>query len=312
MQEILKNYEVRKNNKEKTNFINYLYERLNKSGYKKEDIKIEERWKGVLKTRNIIIGNPETAEIIVGAHYDTPALSPLPNFMFPTNPIMFALSQLLVCAIIFLVAWLVMIPFALYVEDPTACIYAFQWTMIAFLLQLSIGFRNKHTANDNTSGVITLIKILENIQKENRNKICVVFFDNEEKGLFGSSFFAKKHPETQNKVLINFDCVGDGDNILFLTKKKSREEFVTKQINAIYSEIAPKYNINYMYQKMKPLMFPSDQANFDKGIGVCAVRKAFFGLYAGRIHTPFDTKCEENNLNFLCDGIVKFCEKGEQ
>ena len=60
---------------------------------------------------------------------------------------------------------------------------------------------------------------------------------------------------------------------------------------------------------MKPLMFASDQANFDKGVGVCALKKGIFGLYAGRIHTPFDRICEENNINYLNTSIINFIKK---
>jgi len=117
-----------------------------------------------------------------------------------------------------------------------------------------IGYRNKHTANDNTSGIITITRILEELSPEDRKKVCAVYFDNEEKGLFGSSFFAG----------------------------------------------------NCLCKKMKPIMFPSDQANFEKGIGVCSLKKSPIGMYAARIHTPFDTKCREENIEFLSECMVEF------
>ena len=55
-----------------------------------------------------------------------------------------------------------------------------------------VGKANKHTANDNTSGVLTLIEALH---EDELKDVCCVFFDHEEVGLFGSRFFYKKHKE---------------------------------------------------------------------------------------------------------------------
>ena len=85
MQEILEKYQIRKSNKQKTDFIIYLTNRLKDVGYSDEDIHIEKGWKWIFKTRNVVVGNPETAKVIFGAHYDTCAISPLPNMMFPMN-----------------------------------------------------------------------------------------------------------------------------------------------------------------------------------------------------------------------------------
>ena len=45
MQEILEKYQIRKSNKQKTDFIIYLTNRLKDIGYSDEDIHIEKRWK---------------------------------------------------------------------------------------------------------------------------------------------------------------------------------------------------------------------------------------------------------------------------
>lgn len=58
--------------------------------------------------------------------------------------------------------------------------------------------------------------------------------------------------------------------------------------------------------EMKFMMFGSDQMHFDKGVGVCALRKSLVGMYAARIHTPFDTKCREENISYLVDGMIRY------
>jgi hypothetical protein len=311
MQEILNNYQVRKTNKQKSEFIDYLKNRLYKNGYTDDDIKVEEKWKGVFKTRNIVVGNPDEAKIYVAAHYDTPPISPFPNFMFPTNPVMFLLTQTLLTILIFVSAWLLSVPFAFMPIEPSSYVYIYEAILFGFLFWLMFGYQNKHCANDNTSGTIALVKILEKMPEKYRKDICVVFFDNEEKGLFGSSWFAKEHPNSQKHFLINLDCVGDGENVMLLAKKKAIKDNDFEKLNDAFATTSQEYNVKYKMKKMLPMLFPSDQANFDKGIGMCALNKSIFGMYAGRIHTPFDKICREENLNFIAESVVNYVHKKE-
>ena len=66
-------------------------------------------------------------------------------------------------------------------DNGTVAYFTFLFALIALMIQLMVGFRNKHTANDNTSGIITLTRILESLPQEQRKKVCVIYFDNEEK-----------------------------------------------------------------------------------------------------------------------------------
>ena len=53
-------------------------------------------------------------------------------------------------------------------------------------------------------------------------------------------------------------------------------------------------------------MYPSDQANFQKGVGVAFLRKKrFIGYYMNRIHTKRDTILQKENL----DALVAICRK---
>ena len=56
------------------------------------------------------------------------------------------------------------------------------------------------------------------------------------------------------------------------------------------------------------MMFGSDQMHFNKGVGVCALRKSVIGRYVARIHTPFDTVCREENVNYIVDSMKNFIE----
>ena len=308
---ILQEYQVRKSNKEKTGFITYIKERLLDAGYDPEtDITIEEKGKGLFKSRNIVVGNPAEADVIVGAHYDTCAVLPFPNFMAPTNPLLFALGQGLVVVILFAITFAITLLAALLTKNYLVSSLVFEIVLLLLLFHVLFGYRNKHTANDNTSGVIAITRLLENLPQEQRNKVCVVYFDNEEKGLFGSSFFYKKHKkEVKNKLLINLDCVGDGKTICSLAKRKARKDELYTTFLEIMEGCAKDHDVEFIHRKMKPLMFGSDQMHFDKGVGICALRKCFLGRYVARIHTPFDTKCREENIIFLADSMNRFVKE---
>lgn len=114
-----------------------------------------------------------------------------PNLMTPTNPVLFILFQVLLTVLIFGISFLFTLLFTLLTNnifEPGLVLLVF---LYVFLFHMLFGYRNKHTANDNTSGVIAITKILENLPAEDRSKVCVVYFDNEEKGLLGSSFFMR-------------------------------------------------------------------------------------------------------------------------
>ena len=306
---ILEKFEIRKSNKQKTEFIEYLTNRVISYGYKPENIHVEERFKWIFKTRNIIVGNPDNAKIYLTAHYDTCAVSFLPNFMFPTNPFFYIISQVILVFLVCFIAWWFMVPFALFVENPNACIYSFMFALIVMQFQLTYGIKNKHNANDNTSGVLTLLCIMKRLPPNIRNKVCFVFFDNEEKGLLGSIFFAQKHHHSQKRLLINFDCVGDGDNVLLVSKKSARESKIFPLLTKSFEKSVKHRDIKLLFKKAFPLRLPSDQMCFDKGIAVATLKKKWFARYCARIHTRFDTKCDMDNIEYLSDAIIKFLKE---
>ena len=127
---ILEQYQVRKSNPEKTRFIAYLKNRLSAFGYDPEtDITIEEKGKGIFNSRNIVVGNPSTAKILMCAHYDTCAVLPFPNFMSPTNPVLFILSQVMITCLIFILTFL----FAFLVTWPLGDAFLTYWAFVIFL-----------------------------------------------------------------------------------------------------------------------------------------------------------------------------------
>ncbi|MBQ4327721.1 MAG: M28 family peptidase [Clostridia bacterium] len=300
--EIFEKYQVRKTKKQKSKFIEFAKIKAEELSY---EVKVE---KGYLGARNIVVGDVESAKVVYTAHYDTCAVLPFPNFITPRNFGIYLLYQLLLtlgfCAVAFGIGFGLGFLGGL-IDIPGKVTFWIAY-VINFILICSVfaGPANKNTANDNTSGVITLFSIMEKLPEEQRNKVAFVFFDLEEAGLFGSIGFASKHNrEMKNKPLINFDCVSDGDNILFAIRRDAAK-LSTKLTDAF-----PESERFKVHALTKGVFYPSDQANFPLGIGVAALKSTRGGtLYMNRIHTVRDTVFEEENIEFLTDGAVRLTE----
>lgn len=295
--EILENYQVRKTKKQKQAFIALIQKHI-------PTLQVQE--KGFPKSRNLVVGDPETAKVILGAHYDTCAQLPFPNFITPKRPILsIGYSVLIVLpmlAVIFLLNGLI----GMYVANP---LLHYWLSLVVYLLFLALvmgGPANKYTANDNTSGVITLLEIYSRLPENERNQVCFVFFDNEEQGLFGSAQFRKQYKNViTEKLLINFDCVSDGDTFLLGISKKANQKYHVPLARA-YTTSEGK---TVLLENLKKIYYPSDQAGFPVAVAVAALKyKKPFGYYMDRIHTKRDTVFEEHNIRYLAEHTVQFIE----
>ena len=72
--EILRDRQVRKTKAQKQRFIDLLQRRL-------PGLKVEEG--GWPHCRNLVLGDPDSADVLFTAHYDTCARLPFPNFVTP-------------------------------------------------------------------------------------------------------------------------------------------------------------------------------------------------------------------------------------
>lgn len=304
--EIFKKYQVRKTKKQKTRFIEYVEQIAECYGY---DFKVE---KGSFGARNIIIGKPDTAKVLYTAHYDTCARLPFPNFITPKNFFVYLLYQFLIIGSFFVLSFLLWLFFGLILsfipiaEETTYFIMSFlpQVIYLVLLYLLLGGPANKNTANDNTSGVTTVLDIMKKLPQDQKSKVSFVLFDLEESGLFGSSSFASKHTTIKkNTLVINFDCVSDGETMLFALKRTTKK----------YAELLEKAFVStpdISVDITKNAFYPSDNASFKSGIGVAALKKSkLFGiLYMDRIHTNKDVIYREENIQFLTNGAIKLAQ----
>ena len=296
--EILDKYQVRKTSSQKTAFIAFMKEKYPR-------LHVEEG--GFPRCRNLVVGDPARAKMVFCAHYDTCAVMPFPNLITPKNILFYLIYSILVC-LPFLALGAAATGLMSYVTDSYAILY---WTFLimyfaAFFGMMLLGPSNKHTVNDNTSGVITLCELLEKLPESVQEQICFVFFDHEESGLIGSKQFFKTHKATMKNIpVINFDCVSDGDHILLVQSKP----FMKQYGDALKTAFADEDGLQIHFAKSSTTLYPSDQGNFPVSVGVAAMKRGWMGLYLDRIHTPRDTVMKKENIRYLVESAARFARE---
>ena len=293
---ILADWQVRKTGKQKTAFIEFMQSQI-------PGLQVEQG--GFGNNRNLVLGDVKTAKVLLTAHYDTCARLPFPNFISPKNIPLYLGYSLLLCIPFGVIAGLLNALLHLVTDNFWITYFGTFLPTMALLFYLLMGGKpNPHTANDNTSGVITLCELMEAMTEEERKQVAFVFFDNEENGLLGSAFFRKLHKKDglENKLLINYDCVSDGDHMLFVLSTPA-----TKAYGNAFAAAFPNTAEKTVYiEKSSNTMYPSDQAGFPMGVGVAALKKKKgIGLYMNRIHTIKDTVFQRENIGFFTEGTLR-------
>jgi len=296
---LLSGYQIRKTDRQKSAFIKWAHDYARQNEI---DVHVEESGKHI-RTRNMVFGDVDKARVILTAHYDTCARMLLPNFSTPGCLPLFVLEQVVLTLLIGLGGWLAGrggYALAIAHMHPLAAglISAIAGTAGAMLVlfMLLAGPANPHTANDNTSGVLLILMAMQRLK--DKPGVAFVLFDNEEKGLFGSQAFIKAHPQAARRFLVNFDCVGDGDTLLYTGMKAGMRMPQAKRLLEALERIALQYGMKTVSGDFPKWIYPSDQMLFPRGTAFAALKGKRI-LYMDRIHTAMDTVLEERNLECL-------------
>ena len=297
--DVFRDFPVRKTKKQKQAFREAVQSYAEQLGY---PCTVES---GSLGSRNLVIGNPEQADYLVTAHYDTCARLPIPNFLTPCNFWLFLLWQVVLVLLILGVCILMGLGVGFLTGSGAIgswCGYLMIWVILALMM---IGPANPSNANDNTSGVVTLLEIAKSMPGNQRKKVCFVLFDLEEAGLIGSASYRKAHKsQTDRQMVLNLDCVGDGDYLtLFPTKRLKKDR---KRLKSLYKACGYFGKKSILVHEQGFSFYPSDQANFPWGVGICALNKRGKTLYLSRIHTKKDTILERTNVNLLRAALITY------
>ena len=291
------NHPIRRTQAEKKAFADYI---LSLYPY----AKIETTKNG--KNQNIVIGNPLTAKAVCTAHYDTPARAAFPNIMIPRCRILFWLYQfvpvIVILAVSFAALFICKAAFDLEREMYFSVFLVVYYLLFYFMY---FGFKNKHNHNDNTSGVAAVLSVFDSLTEEQRADYAFILFDNEEKGKKGSKAFFEDHKdEMKEKLILNFDCVGNGDNIVFVAMKGAEEK---AEYSALRDSFTPANGFSVSFFPKKGSESNSDYKSFPCGIGCMACKKAKSGLlYTPYIHTARDTVASNENIAYITESMLRF------
>lgn len=314
--DVLTIFPVRKTKSQKQSFRDGICDYAEKLGY---PVMVE---RGSFGAQNVILGNPEKAKFLVTAHYDTCARMLLPNFITPCNVPAYLTYQLglILMIVVGAIALSVVECVALagiavllgnHLGDGWIIFLGLVapsfigFNVIAIVLLQLFGPANKNNANDNTSGVVTLLEIARTMPENQRHKVCFVLFDLEEAGLIGSASYRKKHKKASNdQLVLNLDCVGDGDHLLMIPSKKLRKD--RKKLTSLYKACGYFGNKSLLVHEKGAAVYPSDQKHFPYSVGICALNKGKKLLYMSRIHTKQDTVLDETNVNILRAALTTF------
>lgn len=296
--EILEKYQVRKTKQQKTAFIRLLQSHF-------PELKIEEG--GFPRNRNLVLGDVDTAKVLLTAHYDTCNASWLPNLMVPMLSWFRSLYSLLIVgpmlAIALLAGWLAARPSG----SQTVLLTVYLLVYVAmFLVQFVCGIPNRHNANDNTSGVITLLRTYSMMTDAEKARTALVFFDNEEYGCRGSEWLYKQRKAAMaEKLVMNFDCVADGDHFLLITTEAAATDYG----QGLEASFIPGNGKQITIADSKKAKLSSDHKHFPKSVAVAAMHEnKWLKLCTGRIHTRRDTIFQKENIDFLAKHTKAFLE----
>ena len=304
--DVLHHHPVRKTDNQKSAFADDILGYARRFGY---SASVENGKKGV---RNVIIGDLQKAKYLITAHYDTPSSIGLPNLIVPNNPFWYITVQFLLVGILLGVSVGVGYLSWLFIRNDLAAFYIGYVVYLIIILLMRFGPANPSNANDNTSGVVTLLEILTVMPEENREQVCFVLFDKEELGLVGSKVFRQSHKEeTENLVVLNLDCVGDGDVIQFTPVKNARTN--TPLLFGL-SRVCGKFESKEIILRDKGFYGGnSDHKSFPNGVAVMAFKQQKgIGLYLNRIHTWRDIKLDYSNVLLLRDAILSLISAPEE
>ena len=300
-EQITQRFPVRRTDEQKDAFRRWALEACGEMGY---SARVEE----LKKHCNVVIGDPETAQAIFTAHYDTPAAFFMPNLMTPRNRVFRQVRKIGMILLFALFGAAAGVPVWLLSGNGRLGFFVGWLIYMALVFGMMMGPANKNNVNDNTSGVAAVMELMTRIPEEDRSKTAFILFDNEEKGLLGSKAYAKAHPAVkENGFVVNLDCVGDGDHVLLISSKQARE---AQAYSALTQGMEAASGRELHVFPLETSTGGSDHKSFKTSSVIYACHQdRRIGFYCARIHTKKDTVCEQINLDFIAEGLCAFVSK---
>jgi len=216
---------------------------------------------------NLLIGDLSQSQIILSAHYDTARMHRLSFYSTCENGVIPRLKQYFTC--------------------------------IRSALSRGKGY-NPVNANDNTSGVATLLAVASAMPFG----VCYLLTDGEEDGSYPARAFAKENQSAlQNKLFIALDCVGKGKDFGVIYYRAYNRKYA-ENLSAFLQE---KLDAQSYFPKSS---FPTDAEYFFKAVCIsCFLRDQKGHRYFTDVHTPRDNEICAQNLDDLSNALCRYARE---
>lgn len=288
---ILSDWQLRHSQKQKKAFADYAIKIFTDLGYY---TRVETKKGFPFSNNNIVIGDLSSAKTIVTAHYDTPSRRFVPFYVTLNSTLQTFITQFSTMIAIF--------AFCMYLGKYITFWAGFLLFDLLLVL-LVFGPAKKHNANNNTSGLMALYEIASRLPRDRKQEVAFVLFDNKERIHAGSNAFVKKHEVEffYDKLIINLDCIGVGDAIIFLATKHSAayalkaKSFAPKDCE---KEFSARINRNFVYI--------SDSNSFPIAFHVSAFTSTNSGPILKNLYNEKDTELDEANIEAVASTLVAY------
>lgn len=283
---------------EKQEFLGFLKSKLLSLGFQTHEINA-----GFCKTTHLETLTKEVPEIILLAHYDTSTTLPLwfEGIMRVSGHTRNLITVLLIILIFQLVA-LTNIPWI---------IGSLQIILISSLLIPILFIPNKHTMNDNTSGVFALLLLAEKLKGNPalKEKVKLVFTDNEEKSLIGSmqlkKYWNKINFPWRNAQIISVDSIGRGDNAVI--SYNFNDHLAKELAKSIHTDSEKIKTINMGISPFSDAWVFSKQG----AVNINMMNKSLLpgGYYIKNIHCKRDREISMENVLMVVNSLDSYLRK---
>ncbi len=254
----LRDFPVRRSRAGKDAFLSRFRERAEELGYTASEEK-----GGMLGSRNLVMGDPDRAEVILAAHYDTPANHLFPDLLMPGHPALTLLLEILKAVLLLLPAFAVY--YAAWTFLGARAFPVFPLTYIALLAVQTAGWAEKHNEGLDCA-LETLLHVMERLPEEKRSRAAFVLFDHGETGHAGARQFARQHVQSAyTRLMVQLDRLAPGTRpamICFRQARKARGYFALER--------ALKQDDGCDVFSSSPLTPPSDASSFVCGVRIMA------------------------------------------
>ena len=186
-EEIDAQFPIRKTTAQKRAFEKWVMAKMREMGYRPYVDGMNRKDK--LRHRNIVAGDPQNAELLISAHYDTAATIGVPDLRIPRNFPVYILAQGAVLLGMLLISLLIGTAVGLATKSGDWLILTFFFAYLALMLLMMFGAANKHNVNDNTSGIAALLETMQRLSPEAREKTAFILFDHQETGSRGAKSY---------------------------------------------------------------------------------------------------------------------------